>query len=178
MPTSTTQPNIAPAGLSPLNGFANIAAGYFNPNFGMQTAGTTQPTVPTSLPTTQSQRQAGFEHAVKLGETVDPTGAIGSVERGATTFAPSVVQVVNDLTGKMGFMKIPAGKLLDFHNLIDDTARGIAGKTLKNGDIYHLTAKTPEQMVARGFEDWGVANTAKIPRVQPRTPFGQFDFHK
>lgn len=96
-----------------------------------------------------------------IGDFASPGGKVGE----ATKFEKSVVQIVNQLTGDKAFLRVPAGQLSTFHNLIDDTAKGIAGKPNQYGDIYHLTAKTPEQMAAEGFNDLGVAHPDIIPRM-------------
>ena len=79
----------------------------------------------------------------------------------------SVVQIVDNKTGKLEYKVIPKGQLKDFDNLIDNTQTGIAGKEI-DGKIYHLTAKTPESMEARGFTNSGVAKLDEIPTTQPK----------
>lgn len=96
-----------------------------------------------------------------LGDVLSPGGKASE----ASKLERSVVQIVNSVTGDKAFLKIPAGQLPVYHSLIDDTSRGIAGKTNQYGDIYHLTAKTPEQMTAQGFADLGIADHTMIPRM-------------
>lgn len=75
----------------------------------------------------------------------------------------SVVQIVDNQTGKNTFFVIEKGQLPKFDDLIDNTKKGIAGKEV-NGKIYHLTAKTPDQMLEAGFEYGGKANLKDIPK--------------
>lgn len=77
----------------------------------------------------------------------------------------SVVQVVDNKTGKLEYKTIPKGQLKQFDDLIDNTQSGIAGKEI-DGKIYHLTAKTPKQMEERGFINSGVAKLDDIPKEQ------------
>lgn len=80
----------------------------------------------------------------------------------------SVVQIVDNTTGKNSFLVIPKGELKKYHNLIDDTKKGIAGKEI-DGKVYHLTAKTPEQMLKNGFSYGGVVKTKDIPNQSKKT---------
>ena len=83
----------------------------------------------------------------------------------------SVVQVVNNKTGEKYFQTIKKGELTQFINKIDNTSTGIAGTQMSNGDIYHLTAKTPQSMLDNGFKDNGIANIKDIPNnTRPITP--------
>lgn len=76
---------------------------------------------------------------------------------------PSVVQVVNNKTDEKTFRTIKKGELSAFHNKIDDTKKGIAGIKSKDGNIYHLTAKSPDEMIELGFRDGGEAVLEDIP---------------
>ena len=185
MPPNLTQPTTpAPAGISPLNGFATVNAqmnpgSYFNPNYAMQVAQSTP-----VAPVQQAARpavNAAVQKAIGLGEMISPAGAVGAVAKAAGKFAPAVVQVVRDTTNPnsaKGFMRIPAGQLPTFNKLIDNTGfLRMPGATAK--EVYHLTYKSPEQMLARGFEDLGVVKPNMIPKtptIQPRTPKGLYDF--
>jgi hypothetical protein len=78
----------------------------------------------------------------------------------------SVIQILDTETGKVVFQTIKKGELAKFQTLIDDTKQGIAGKNI-GGKIYHLTAKTPEQMVKKGAEFIGKASIEDIPKSSP-----------
>lgn len=91
-----------------------------------------------------------------------PGGKAKAVE-GAPKFAKSVLQVVDTAANKQHFMRIPQELFVHFKDLVDGTKNGIAGIPTKSGQIFHLTAKSPEQMVARGFEDRGVAGLSHLP---------------
>lgn len=93
------------------------------------------------------------------------TQAVGNVANKVDEIEKSVVQIVDNKTGKLEYKTIPKGELQNFHNVIDDTQKGIAGKEI-DGKIYHLTAKTPKQMEERGFINTGVARLDEIPGQQ------------
>lgn len=107
-------------------------------------------------------------------ESVDPGTALGTAAAayggirmfkslsGYGKIERSVVQAINPKTNKKIFMTIPKGQLSSFHDVID-SARGNAGKVSKDGYIYHLTAKSPEQMKTRGFKNQGTAKLRNIP---------------
>lgn len=82
---------------------------------------------------------------------------------GTKNIESSVVQIVDTATNKVEYKTIQKGQLSFFHNLIDDTKQGIAGKDI-DGKIYHLTAKTPEQMNEAGAEFTGVASIEKVAK--------------
>lgn len=95
--------------------------------------------------------------------------------------AKSVVQVVGK-DGKNVFYEVsPEDLKVLSEDVIDGTGRGIAGKTI-DGNIYHLTAKTPSQMLERsGFKDGGKKTLDEImemitpkKRVAVRTEDGKF----
>lgn len=98
---------------------------------------------------------------------IDPTGGIGSIEKvGAKAtgkIASSVLQIVNNKTNETTFFRIAAKDFDQFKTLIDDGVAGIAGIPTKAGDIFHITAKSPEQMLAKGFTDGGMAEVSKVP---------------
>lgn len=96
--------------------------------------------------------------AEKKGGTVaiSPTGDVN-----LAGIESSVVQV-KDATGNVTFKTIPQGKLDEFKKAIDDTGSGIAGKNIE-GNTYHITAKTPEQMTSAGARSTGVARIEDIP---------------
>lgn len=75
--------------------------------------------------------------------------------------APSVMQVVDIKTGTKTFKQILDADFPRVKQWIDDgrkaggNTEGIAGVP-KKGKIYHLTAKTPEEMLKLGFKDEGL----------------------
>lgn len=97
----------------------------------------------------------------------DPMGAVGAIEKvGAKTagkIASSVLQVVNHATGETKFFRIAASELERFKTLVDDGVKGMAGIPDKAGNVFHITAKTPQQMLERGFTDGGIANLDMLP---------------
>lgn len=116
--------------------------------------------------------------------TTDPNGqrrfnpgslsaiSVGSVQK-APSFAKSVLQVVNTKTNAQHFYRIPESLFVHFKDMVDSTGKGVAGIANKAGEIFHLTAKSPEQMAARGFVDKGVANLSQIPtKVSTHTRSG------
>jgi len=79
----------------------------------------------------------------------------------------SVVQIVNTKTNETEYKTIQQGKLEEFNKLIDDTKTGIAGEEI-DGKVFHLTAKTPQQMEDQGFNFTGEAKASEIPaKPQP-----------
>lgn len=78
---------------------------------------------------------------------------------------PSVVQIVNTVTNKTEYKVIPKGQLEEYKKLIDDTQTGIAGKNI-NGKVYHLTAKTPEQMNQAKAIYTGIVKKSDIPQAK------------
>lgn len=102
-----------------------------------------------------------------------------SVESGP---AKSVVQVVNPRTGENVFYEVSPEDLKVLRNdLIDGTGRGVAGREI-NGNIFHLTAKTPSEMLERaGWKNGGkktlddiVSMITPKKRVAVRTEDGRF----
>ena len=85
-----------------------------------------------------------------------------TAKESAKQIEPSVVQIVNTETNEKTFKTIPKGELPTYQKLVDDTQTGIAGKNI-NGNVYHLTAKSPEQMAEKGFKDGGIVKTTDIP---------------
>lgn len=95
--------------------------------------------------------------------------------------AKSVVQVAGK-DGKNVFYEVsPEDLKVLSEDVIDGTKRGIAGKEI-NGDFYHLTAKTPQQMMeSAGFKNGGKKTLDEImqmitpkKRVAVRTEDGRF----
>lgn len=96
--------------------------------------------------------------------------------------AKSVVQVVNPRTGENVFYEVDPATLKTLSDdLIDGTGRGIAGREI-DGNIYHLTAKTPSEMLERaGWKNGGQKTLDDIvemitpkKRVPVRTEDGRF----
>lgn len=84
-----------------------------------------------------------------------------------------VVQTVNPATGEKTFYRIPKDQRDSIVNQIDNARDGsaLAGKNV-DGKVTHVTARSPEDMAARGFKDGGVygeaaAPTAKQPAALP-----------
>lgn len=93
----------------------------------------------------------------------------------------SVVQVVGKEGDNVFYEVTPQDLKVLSEDLIDGTGRGVAGKTI-NGKIFHLTAKTPTQMMeSAGFKDGGKKSLDEIiemitpkKRVAIRTEDGRF----
>jgi hypothetical protein len=79
-------------------------------------------------------------------------------------YSPSVVQIVNNRTGKKSFMRIPEANFASVKRNIDGTSNGVAGIRGDDGDVLHITARSPEDMTARGFEDGGVYQASEQAR--------------
>ena len=106
---------------------------------------------------------------VAIGTVLTPVAGIGLSKvlgklgsKASKEIEPSVMQVVDTKTGNVEFKTIPKGQLKDFHNKIDDTQVGIAGKEI-DGKVYHLTAKTPEAMERAGAVNKGIATLDEVP---------------
>lgn len=81
----------------------------------------------------------------------------------------SVLQVVDTKTGRNVFYTVsPEDLRILSEDLIDGTTRGIAGKEI-DGKIYHLTAKTPKQMLeTAGWSNGGTKTLQDvIEMIQP-----------
>jgi len=88
---------------------------------------------------------------------------VGGVRAGEAPIEKSVVQIVSK--DGVEYKTIPAGQLEEFKKAIDTGVGGevgIAGKKI-DGKVYHLTAKTPEQMDAGGAKFGGEAKLEEIP---------------
>jgi hypothetical protein len=87
----------------------------------------------------------------------------------AATNSNEVVQTVNPATGEKTFYRIPSDQRDAIVNGIDNARDGsaIAGKNV-GGVVTHVTARTPEDMAARGFTDGGVYGDT--PQVQTNKP--------
>lgn len=87
------------------------------------------------------------------------------------TNSNEVVQTVNPATGEKTFYRIPKDQRDSVVNQIDNARDGsaLAGKNV-GGVVTHVTARSPEDMAARGFVDGGVYGdtpTAKQPVQLP-----------
>lgn len=76
-----------------------------------------------------------------------------------------VVQTVNPTTGEKTFYHIPSNNRDSIVNAIDNNrdANGLGGTAGKpvNGEITHVTARSPESMASKGFRDGGVYGAEK-----------------
>lgn len=83
--------------------------------------------------------------------------------------ASSVVQVVTKNGDNVFYTVTPQDLKILKEDVIDGTSRGVAGKVI-NGDIYHLTAKTPTQMLENsGWKNGGQKGLADIiEMIQPK----------
>lgn len=120
------------------------------------------------------QIEAALKKApAETGETKLLTGATKS----EPAIEKSVVQIIDRTTNKVEFKTIPVGQLKTFDDLIDNTQTGV-GHQIIDGKVYSITAKTPEQMLAKGAISTGTATTDDIPKkaqVQPsKTEAGTF----
>src|SRR3990167_8465043 len=98
-----------------------------------------------------------------------PLSGEGPVSPVAGKIEPSVLQIKDTKTGAIEYKTIPQGQLSEFKALIDTGTKGevgIAGKEI-DGKVYHLTAKTPEQMNEAGARFMGEAKIEEVP-VQPK----------
>lgn len=77
----------------------------------------------------------------------------------------SVVQTKDIKTNKVEFKVIPKGQLEEFKLKIDDTQKGIAGVPV-DGKVWHITAKTPDQMLSAGAVYTGEAKIEEVPTKQ------------
>lgn len=85
----------------------------------------------------------------------------------------SVVQIKNAKTGELTYQRIPKDKYDDIVREIDGdrvTTDGIAGKADADGNIYHITASSPEKMAKAGFKDGGVYGGTAATKAAGRTP--------
>ncbi len=78
-----------------------------------------------------------------------------------------MVQTVDPTTGEKEFFTIPKDKADEIINSIDNQRNaagkgGIAGVPQADGKIYHVTAKTPEQMLEQQFSYKGVYGSNKL----------------
>lgn len=80
------------------------------------------------------------------------------------TVPNKVVQVVSSKGDRAGtYYLIPAKDAKTIINKIDGSKAGIAGKRV-SGRNWHVTAKTPQQMEARGFRLGGIISKDQIPQ--------------
>lgn len=91
----------------------------------------------------------------------------------------SVVSVVNTKTGENTFYTVsPEDLKVLSEDVIDGTGRGVAGKRIGD-NIFHLTAKTPTQMMeSAGFKDGGQKTMDEIMDMlttKKRVPIRTFD---
>lgn len=84
-----------------------------------------------------------------------------------TPIAPSVVQTINPTTGEKKFFTVNPEDFEETKKLIDGGEDGIAGK-MTDGEVWHITAKSPEQMVELGFTDAGQITPDKIPGTKKK----------
>lgn len=94
-----------------------------------------------------------------------------------TTQPDEVVQVVNPKTGEKTFYRIPKDQRDTIVESIDGTKNGSAGKNV-DGNVTHVTARTPEDMAKKGFKDGGVYGDDTVNPVgtaveNVATPAGQ-----
>lgn len=80
------------------------------------------------------------------------------------TQADEVVQVVNPVTQEKTFYRIPSENRDAIVNSIDNARDGtaIAGENI-DGNVTHITARSPESMAERGFTDGGVYKAPEAP---------------
>jgi hypothetical protein len=71
------------------------------------------------------------------------------------TVAPVVVQIRNMETGEDFYQTIKPSQLDEAKKLIDNTGTGRGAERI-NGEVYHITAKRPEDMELQGFQSAGV----------------------
>jgi len=104
----------------------------------------------------------GVEDIGKLGKV---PRIVKSLDKAQDTgkVAKSVFQSVDQKTGKKIFKVINSKDFDDFKDLVDggDLFGGIAGKDF-GGKSFHLTAKTPSQMLERGFKFGGEATIDEV----------------
>ncbi|MDD5109500.1 MAG: hypothetical protein PHC29_08415 [Candidatus Omnitrophica bacterium] len=83
----------------------------------------------------------------------------------------SVLQVIDNKTGEMIYKVIPKGDLHKFKIIDKDNFFSKVGSK-----SYHLTAKTPAEMEAKGFVNAGVATAKEIPNIPKwiKDEYGKF----
>ena len=86
--------------------------------------------------------------------------------------ASSVLQAVRDESdgGGKKFWTFDESELPEFMKIVDAAGgytQAVAGRKMKDGWIYHLTAKSPEQMEERGFENMGHISASNTPWEEP-----------
>lgn len=100
-----------------------------------------------------------------------PTTPVNAQNVPPTNGASSVLQIIDSTNNTKIFKTIPAGDFSTIKNLVDGSS-GIAGKNIE-GKTYHLTAKTPEQMVNAGFTQEGTTSVKEVSSlkkgVEPKT---------
>lgn len=128
------------------------------------------------------QTQIPLESTVKqrTNQAMNDLVALGLFEAGSTIFhgikgkvetairaslKPGVEvvpdTVVHTTTGDKTFYTIPKDKATPIISKIDNSPAGYTAKT-KTGDNLHVTAKTPEQMVAQGYKFGGAISEDSI----------------
>lgn len=115
---------------------------------------------------TETKMRSG-ERSVYIQRLIDD--AVRKNRTSISSRGGSVVSVVDTKTGENVFYTVsPQDLKVLSEDLIDGTMRGIAGKQI-DGKIYHLTAKTPAQMIERaGFKNGGQKTLDEI--IQMITP--------
>lgn len=121
----------------------------------------------------QEASQAAEDAAIRKQAGVPdlPSNASQSL----TTSPNEVVQVIDKNSGKKTFYRIPTDQRDEIVNSIDNARNGtaIAGKDV-NGAVTHVTARSPEDMSSKGFEDGGVYGSKVGTAVEnAATPEGQ-----
>jgi len=127
-----------------------------------------------------SSNPAEYLRAKQMQESVGVESPVISAD--VTTSPTEVVQVVNPSTGDKTFYRIPEGQRDDIVDAIDNNRDGtaLAGRSV-NGEVTHVTARSPEDMLSRGFTDGGVygqpaqapRNTVMAAEVTPQADLGE-----
>lgn len=96
--------------------------------------------------------------------SVVPDESIPFRTSGPSDIVPDTIVQVAHPNGKTSVFRIRKDDFKTVVNLIDGTAHGIAGLDQKNGDVWHITAKSAETLLRRPrFIDKGIINPESIP---------------
>lgn len=93
-----------------------------------------------------------------------------STGEAANTVPDKVVQVAHP-DGSTSIFRIPEKDFSTIQEKIDGSAKGIAGERQGNGDVWHITAKSPETLLSReGFKDGGTITPDAVPAKEVAQP--------
>ncbi len=101
-----------------------------------------------------------------------PKEVVSALRKETKTVPDKVVQFADDKTGEVKMYRIPEGDLADIKNIVDDGRTAdtpIAMGEKVDGGVWHITAKTPEQMLSReGVVDAGTITAEDLRKISAR----------